>query len=263
MGIVNITPDSFSDGGKHLAPIDAVAWAKKLISEGADILDIGAESTRPGAEPVSAQQERERLENILPEVVRFGVPVSIDTRKPEIAAWALQHGVKMVNDVGGLSLPEMVSVCKDSECSICIMHMQGHPQSMQKNPQYGDVVNEVRSFLIGQAEMAEKAGINKNRLWIDPGIGFGKDLEHNLHLLKSLNAFAESGYPTLLGVSNKRFIGSLVGTVEKPANIDDRAEGNIAVQTLAQQMGVKMLRVHDVKGTVRAVKVVSAILGGE
>ncbi|HVL40467.1 MAG TPA: dihydropteroate synthase [Fimbriimonadaceae bacterium] len=254
MGILNVTPDSFSDGGRHFRAEDAVAAARRMIEEGADLIDVGGESTRPGAAPVSADEEMVRVLPVLRELARRQIPVSIDTMKPEVAKAALAEGARVVNDVSGFRNPQMVEVVAASNCSICIMHMLGEPRTMQKEPVYADVLSEVTSYLRGQARTCEAAGIARDRIWIDPGIGFGKTVPHNLALLRGLPQLAALGYPVLVGVSRKSFIGRLLGSAEAPLPVEERLEGTLAAQVFAQLQGTRILRAHDVRASRRAME---------
>lgn len=250
MGILNVTPDSFSDGGVHFSFQDAVDAAERMVEEGADIIDVGGESTRPGSEGVALDEELRRTIPVVEALAAKGIAVSIDTLKPVVAARALEVGASVVNDVSGLRDPLMMELVKESGCTVCIMHMQGEPRTMQQNPTYGDVVTEVRDYLVGQASALEK-----ERVWLDPGIGFGKTVEHNLALLNGLDVLVETGYPVLIGVSRKSFLGKLLGGL--PA--DERLEGTLAAQVVAQMKGAKIIRAHDVKEARRAIEITKAI----
>lgn len=261
MGILNATPDSFSDGGVHYAPDAAIAAGIRMIEEGAAILDVGGESTRPGSERVPLDEELRRVLPVVRELSKLGYRVSIDTMKPDVAYECLQAGAWMVNDVTGLRDPAMRQVCADAGCRVTIMHMQGDPSTMQVAPSYDNVVDEVKAFLLAQAQVGIVAGIEPSNIWIDPGIGFGKTTAHNLRLLRELGTFVATRYPVLIGVSRKAFIGRIVGSESSPAPLDERGEGTLAAQTLSQAAGVAALRTHDVRATVRAVRVAAAILG--
>jgi dihydropteroate synthase len=225
MGIVNVTPDSFSDGGQWLNPLAAVAHATKLVEQGADILDVGGESTRPGAEPVSVQEEWERVVPVVAEIAkRTTVPVSIDTMKPEIARACLEAGAVIVNDVSGLRDPAMISVARDFRAGAVVMHMRGEPPTMQQNPQYADVVAEVTGYLQERLRVLGESGIPPEAVCLDPGIGFGKTTAHNLELLANLGTVAALGRPVCLGASRKGFIGKLCGR-----EVADRDAGSLAV----------------------------------
>jgi dihydropteroate synthase len=257
MGIVNVTPDSFSDGGMFADADAAVKHGLRLLEEGADLVDVGGESTRPGSEPVSVDEERERVLPVV-EGLRREAPealVSVDTRKAAVAEAAIAAGADVVNDIGAGGDPEMFGVVASAGAGLVLMHMRGEPKTMQQDPRYDDVVAEVRRFLEQRIEAAVAAGIGRDRLCVDPGIGFGKRLEHNLELLRSIGSFRELGVPVLVGMSRKRFIGELSGA-DDPA---DRLEGSLAAVAWCAGQGVDVVRVHDVAETVRAVRVVDAI----
>jgi dihydropteroate synthase len=256
LGVVNVTPDSFSDGGRFLDPDAADRHARALAEEGADILDIGAESTRPGSRPVSADEELARLLPVLERILKDPpCPVSVDTVKPEVAEAALALGVHMVNDVTGLAAgPDLARVCARYGAALCLVHMRGTPATMQEAPRYDDLLGEVRARLASAVAAAEAAGVAPDAICVDPGIGFGKTLGHNLTLLKRLDALAPLGKPILVGPSRKRFIGALLGA--EPA---DRLEGTLAACVMAVQAGVHLLRVHDVAAVRRAARVAEAI----
>jgi len=242
MGVVNVTPDSFSDGGKFLDTQAAVAHARKLVDEGADLVDVGGESTRPGAPAVSAAEE---LKRVLPVVEAVAdLPVSVDTRKPSVMQAVLAAGASMINDVQALLAPGAIEAVANSGCGVCLMHMQGDPQTMQRGPQYGDVVNEVKAFLAQRVAACEQAGIARDRLVADPGFGFGKTAGQNLTLLKRLSEFAGLGVPLLAGWSRKSSLGRITGRES-----GDRLAGSVAAALLALLGGAKILRVHDVKET--------------
>ncbi len=249
MGILNVTPDSFSDGGRYSDPLLAIEHGRQMIDEGADLLDVGGESTRPGADPVSEEEELGRVIPVVAELAKL-IPISIDTMKPSVARAAIDAGAFLVNDVSGLRSPEMVSVVEETQCGVCIMHMQGDPRTMQKEPFYEDVVEEVLAYLVERA-----TSVRSPQIWIDPGVGFGKSLDHNLSILRNLDRFAATTYPVLLGVSRKSFIGKLTGG----AAVEDRLEGTLAMQAWAQIKGVRVLRVHDVRASRRAVDVLGAL----
>lgn len=259
MGILNVTEDSFSDGGRYFSADAAIEAGLQMRDEGADLVDVGGESTRPGADPVPVAEELRRVIPVVSALAKSGVKVSIDTMKAEVASAALAAGAVVVNDVNGLRGVGMIEVVAAHQCPVCIMHMQGEPRTMQHAPHYEDVVREVRAFLMRQAAVAEEAGLPGDRVWIDPGIGFGKTAEHNLSLLRGLNQFVATGYPVLLGVSRKSFIGRVLAEGGDPLPVEDRAEGTLAVHVWAQLQGVRILRVHDVKATVRAVRMIEAI----
>ncbi len=257
MGIVNVTPDSFSDGGHHLAADDAIRHAERLIDEGADLVDIGAESTRPGAAPVDAVDEWARLAPVLAALRDAPVPVSVDTRKPDVMRRALDAGASMINDVAGFASDASRRAVADFDCAVCAMHMQGEPATMQEAPHYDDVVREVADFLRGRADALVAAGVGADRIVIDPGFGFGKTLDHNLALLRGLDALASSKWPVLVGLSRKGLIGRLTG---RPAG--ERVAGSIAAALAAVQRGAAILRVHDVAATVDALAVWNRVYRG-
>ena len=246
MGVVNVTPDSFSDGGRFLDPGAAVAHGERLFAEGADVVDVGGESTRPGAEPVGVDEELERTIPVVTALARRG-RVSIDTSKPEVAEAAIEAGATIVNDVTA----SLHDVAAAGGAGFVAMHMQGEPRTMQADPQYDDVVAEVREFLVERATAARDAGVQE--VWIDPGIGFGKTADHNLSLLKHLGALVDTGFPVVVGASRKRFLGQLTGGAPE----DDRREASLAAATIAAASGVAMLRVHDVLPTVQAMTLVA------
>ncbi|GAB4139247.1 MAG: dihydropteroate synthase [Planctomycetaceae bacterium] len=246
MGILNVTPDSFSDGGKYLAPALAIEQALKLVEDGADFLDIGGESSRPGAEPVSLEEELSRVVPVIREVAKqVHVPISIDTTKAEVARQALAAGASIVNDISGLSFdPLMLEVCREYEAGIVCMHMQGTPQTMQIDPRYDDVVGEISNFLRSRLKSLEAAGIPAERVVLDPGVGFGKTAAHNMEILSSIAEFHEIGRPILIGHSRKRFLGKLLG---RP--VDERNSGTIGVSMALALQSTEILRVHDVQAT--------------
>jgi len=258
MGIINVTPDSFFDGGRFLEPAAAVEHALRLVAEGADLLDVGGESTRPGAEPVSADEELRRvmpvLEQLCPQVP---VPVCIDTSKAAVAREALQSGVEVVNDVTALrGDPQMLPLVVESGCGVCLMHMQGSPQTMQEAPRYDNVVAEVSAFLAQRRDVLLGAGVDRPRIALDPGIGFGKTLEHNLALLRNVRCLHELGCTVLIGHSRKRFIGQVLGDAQL-----DRTAGTIGVCLALARQGVQVLRMHDVGAVVQALQLFEATGG--
>ncbi|PZR35989.1 dihydropteroate synthase [Caulobacter segnis] len=260
MGIVNVTPDSFSDGGRFFDPAEGIEHARRLIAQGADLLDIGGESTRPGATPVSAFEEIRRVVPVI-EAVRAAsaVPISIDTMKPEVARAAVKAGATIWNDVSALRFsPDAPEVAAALGCEVVLMHMLGEPGTMQDAPRYDDVVAEVEAFLLARAFTAMAAGVAKEKIWLDPGIGFGKTAEHNLALLAALPRFVALGYPILLGASRKRFIASVDPSAREA---DDRLGGSLAAHLAAAAAGVAAVRVHDVRETVQALAVQAAIAG--
>jgi dihydropteroate synthase len=256
MGIVNVTPDSFSDGGQHLPREAALTHAHQLIAEGADLLDIGGESSRPGAQPVGVQEELDRVLPIIEGLRDAPVPISIDTYKPEVMEAAIAAGVQMVNDINALQDPAAMSVVAGSSVAVCLMHKRGNPQTMQAQPQYLDVVAEVSEFLRRRIAAAAKAGIEPKRIVIDPGFGFGKTMEHNLVILRELNKLVEMGMPVLAGLSRKSMLGTLTGQ-----DVGDRLSASIAAALIAVQRGASIVRVHDVRATVDALKVWNAVKG--
>ena len=252
MGVVNVTPDSFSDGGRFLERDAAIAHARRLREEGADIIDIGGESTRPGAAPVS---EHEELARILPVLESLSdLCVSVDTRRPAVMEAVLDAGASMINDVQALQSAGALEALRESECAVCLMHMKGEPATMQRDPHYDDVVGEVKEFLRQRGAAAEAAGIARERLVVDPGFGFGKTAAHNLTLLKRLAEFGDLGVPLLAGLSRKSTIGKLTGRV-----MEERLAGSLAMALLALQGGATILRVHDVKETRDVVAVWEAV----
>ena len=256
MGVLNVTPDSFSDGGRYAGLDAAVARAERLVEEGAAIVDVGGESTRPGASPVSAEEEIRRVVPVIERLTsRIAVPVSVDTSKPEVMRAAVDAGAQMINDVRALRVPGALAAAAASGVAVCLMHMQGEPDSMQAAPSYEDVIADVRSFLDARVAVCLSAGIPRERICIDPGIGFGKLLEHNLALLAGLSRIGERSLPIVVGVSRKSLVGIITG--RPPA---DRLAGSIAFAALAVTLGANIVRAHDVAATVDAVKVAAALL---
>lgn len=256
MGVLNRTPDSFSDGGAYTDFDIALRHAQEMASAGAAIIDIGGESTRPGAQAVTAQQEMDRVIPLIECLAgEISVPISVDTSKPEVMRAAVAAGAAMINDVYALRQPGALEVARDSGVPVCLMHMQGEPRSMQQNPQYENVVSEVKQFLLKRVRACEAAGIARARLLIDPGFGFGKTLEHNLELLRCLRELTEPGLPLVVGLSRKSSIGKLLGGV--PAG--ERLYGSIAAAVVAALNGAHIIRTHDVKPTVEALKITSAV----
>ena len=254
MGIVNITPDSFSDGGNYFGRDAALAYAHQLILEGADILDIGGESTRPGALSVSVQEELDRVIPVIEGLHGLSVPISLDSYKPEVMCAALAAGASMINDINALQQPAALAAVAASDAAVCLMHKQGNPQTMQEQPLYSDVVAEVQQFLRQRIEIIEAAGIGRERIVIDPGFGFGKSLEHNLALLRDLNVFNELQLPILAGLSRKSMLGAITGQ-----GVEHRIHASVAAALLAVQRGAKIVRVHDVQATVDALKIWHAV----
>jgi len=255
MGILNVTPDSFSDGGKYFSVENAVKRGMEMVEEGADILDIGGESTRPNSESIPVEEELRRTIPVIEQLARnISVPISIDTTKSKVAEEALNAGATIVNDISGLTFDEkMVKVVARNRATLVVMHIQGNPKTMQQNPHYENVVEEVKSFLYKSISKAKSNGISQ--IFIDPGIGFGKTLEHNLSLLKNLNEFASLGCPILVGTSRKSFIGKLTNDM----NTDKRLEGTAASVALSIANGANVVRVHDVKEMKKVVLVADAI----
>ena len=256
MGIVNVTPDSFSDGGSYLEADAAIAHGRELLAAGADLLDIGGESTRPGAAAVGAAEEIARVAPVIEALAGDGATVSVDTSKAVVAEAALSAGAGIVNDVTALADPEMASVCAARGPGLILMHMKGTPRTMQDNPVYGDVVVEVREFLAERMRLAIDAGIDEGGIWLDPGIGFGKTVEHNLELIARLGELADLGRPIVIGASRKNFIGAITGR-----EVGDRLGGSIATNVLGLVHGADVLRVHDVAETIQAVRVAERIIG--
>ena len=259
MGILNVTPDSFSDGGLYNDVDRATRRALFMESEGADIIDIGGESTRPGADPVDLDTELNRVIPVIKSIrERSNIPISIDTYKSKVAEEALRKGANIINDISGLTFDKnMVKVAKNFDVPVIIMHIKGSPKNMQKNPYYSDVVNEIMQFFKKQIDFAIDSGISEKNIIIDPGIGFGKTLEHNLIILARLEKFKELGFPILIGVSRKSFIGNICGI----ANPEERLYGTLGAVSVSTLLGVDIIRVHDVKPAIDAIKVSSAIRG--
>ncbi|MDE2255208.1 MAG: dihydropteroate synthase [Betaproteobacteria bacterium] len=256
MGIVNVTPDSFSDGGRYANADAAIGHARRLVDEGADILDIGGETTRPGSRPLPQEQEWQRISPVLRELVRWGVPISVDTYKPQTMRLALELGVDIINDVYALRMSGAEAVVATSNAGVCLMHMRGDPATMQESPHYTDVVAEVREFLLARADALQAQGVAAGRICLDPGFGFGKRLEHNIALARGLEAITVTGYPVLVGISRKSMIG---GTSGRP--IPERLPGSLAAALACVAAGSAIVRVHDVAETVDALKVWAAMRG--
>lgn len=255
MGILNVTPDSFSDGGFYFDRDRAVAHAARMVEEGADIIDVGGESTRPGAQPVSAEEEIERVVPVIERLARqLDVPISVDTSKAEVMRAAVAAGAGFINDVRALREPGALETAAALGVPVCLMHMQGEPRTMQDNPRYGDVVAEVRDFLAARCAAAEAAGIPRTRLLVDPGFGFGKTVEHNLELLRGLPALAALGVPVLVGLSRKSMIGKLLGLP-----VERRLHASVALALMAVHHGARVVRVHDVAPTVEAIRMWEAV----
>jgi dihydropteroate synthase len=267
MGILNVTPDSFSDGGRYLRPHAAIEHGARLFAEGADIVDVGGESTRPGAEPVSAAQELARVRPVVEALAaNAGTPISIDTSKASVAAAALDAGASLVNDVSAFRAdPEMAALVADRDAECILMHMRGEPRTMQEDPRYADVVDDVKAFLHERLAFALREGVREERVLLDPGIGFGKTLEHNLELLRRLSELAELGRPIVIGTSRKSFLGRIAAGargLEKPPGTDARVPGTLASNVLAFERGASVFRVHDVAPVREALMVAAATLGG-
>jgi dihydropteroate synthase len=256
MGIVNVTPDSFSDGGLYLDAEAAIAHGEELVRDGADLLDVGGESTRPGAEAVDAEEELRRVVPVVEGLAAAGCEVSIETSKAVVAEAALDAGAAIVNDVTALrGDPDIGELCAERGAGLVLMHMRGDPRTMQDEPVYGDVVEDVKAFLAERLEAAVAAGVKEERVWLDPGIGFGKTLEHNLELLRRLGELRELGRPLVVGASRKSFIGAIDGSP-----VGERLGGTIAASVLAAAEGAEVLRVHDVAEAAQALRLAQAIL---
>ena len=256
MGILNVTPDSFSDGGEFFSVEKAIERGVQMVRQGAAIIDVGAESTRPGSARVSVEEQKKRVLPVIEGISKkTDAPISIDTDKSEVASAAIEAGASMINDISAFGDERMGAVAAESGVPVVLMHMQGRPATMQDEPEYGDVVAEVLEFLLGRAKQAEAFGISKEKIFIDPGIGFGKTTEHNILLLKNIDKFVESGYKVLVGTSRKRFIGALTGK-ETAA---DRVFGTAATVALCAAAGVSIVRIHDVGQMVDVVKVANAL----
>ena len=255
MGILNVTPDSFYDGGEHYDLVDTQKRVDTMINEGVEIIDIGGESTRPGSKPVTAEKELERVIPAIEYISKeYDVPISIDTQKSEVAKKAIQAGACIVNDVGGLRNEDMISVIAEMKVPVIMMHMQGTPENMQKNPQYSDVVEDIKEWLEERIIAAEKAGIKRSDIIVDPGIGFGKNLKHNLELLGRLNEFKGMAGGVLLGASRKSFIAMMTGNED-----GDRLTGSLSAAIMGATGGVDILRVHDVKETRKTIDTINAL----
>lgn len=260
MGILNLTPDSFSDGGRFLARDDALRHAEQMLADGAAIIDIGGESTRPGAQPVSLEQELDRVVPVIQALAgEIPVPISVDTFKPEVMREAVAAGAGMINDILALQSPGALQAVADTAVPVCLMHMQGEPRTMQADPQYEDVVADVLRFLTQRRDACLAAGIRRDRILLDPGFGFGKTLEHNYTLLKHLDQFSSLETPILVGISRKSMIGALLGGVP----VDQRVQGSVAAAVVAVMQGAAIIRAHDVRETVDALKVAAAVLAAD
>ncbi len=259
MGVLNVTPDSFSDGGQFIEPERAVSQAAQMVAAGADIVDVGGESTRPGSSFVSTEDELSRVLPVLDKIRPSDkLRVSIDTRKSVVARAALERGVSILNDISALRHdPEMVGLAVEKDCEVILMHMRGTPETMNAKPRYTDVVGEIRAFLETRCEFAVREGIKPERIWIDPGIGFGKAPEHNLEILRNLNRFCELGFPVMVGPSRKSFIGHTLGLP-----VEERDEATAAACVVAVMQGARMVRVHDVKAVAGGIRMAEAISKG-
>jgi dihydropteroate synthase len=268
MGILNVTPDSFFDGGRYLRPHAAIEHGARLIAEGADVVDVGGESTRPGAEPVSAAEELARVRPVIEGLAAAhrGMPISIDTSKAAVAAAALDAGASLVNDVSAFRAdPEMAALVADRDAECILMHMRGEPRTMQEDPRYADVMDDVKAFLHERLAFAVREGVREERVLLDPGIGFGKTLEHNLELLRRLSELLELGRPIVIGTSRKSFLGRIAARargLEQPPGTDARLPGTLASILLAFERGASVFRVHDVAPVREALAVAAATLGG-
>lgn len=255
MGILNITPDSFSDGGSFTAPGAAVEHGLEMVRQGAHIIDVGGESTRPGAAPVDCTEEIQRVIPVIQELARQDVVVSVDTMKAQVAQAAIEAGAKIINDVSACSFdPAMPRIAAESEAGVVLMHMKGEPRTMQTNPAYNDLISEIKAFLTGRADTLINEGAAPESIMLDPGIGFGKTMEHNLQLLACIREFVQTGFPVLIGLSRKSFIGKITGR-----EVNERLAGSLAGLVWCIMKGVHVLRVHDVKESVDAVKIIRAL----
>jgi dihydropteroate synthase len=254
MGVLNVTPDSFSDGGRYAEPAAAIAHARHMIAGGADLIDVGGESTRPGSLPVAAAEQWRHLEPVLSPLAADGVCLSVDTSSAEVAGRALAAGAKIVNDITALGDPAMAEVVAESGAGLVLMHMQGNPEIMQRSPRYDDATREVTEWLAGRAELARAAGIADERIALDPGIGFGKSAAHSLELIARLDRLARLGHPLVVGASRKSLIGKVTG-----APLEQRLEGGLAIHTVAVFQGAAIIRSHDVAATVRGIAMARAL----
>ena len=255
MGILNLTPNSFYDGGKFTNPSDAIKYAERMVEDGADIIDVGAESSRPGSDPISFDEEIERLKPVLPELSGLNVPISVDTYKSSVARWALDAGASIINDISGFRFdPDLAKVVSEYKVPVVIMHTYGKPKTMQDNPQYKSLLNEIIWYLKDSIKIGMDAGINHDRFIVDPGIGFGKTVSHNLEILKGFSKLKELGRPILIGPSRKSFIGNILNLPP-----EKRLEGTAAAIAIGIMNGANIIRVHDVKEMVRVAKISDAI----
>jgi dihydropteroate synthase len=257
MGILNVTPDSFSDGGRFVDRERALAHARRMRDDGADLIDIGGESSRPGASPVTESEELDRVLPLVEALADAGFPLAVDTRKPAVMRAAAAAGAAMINDIEALTAPGAIEACAQSGVGVCLMHMQREPMTMQAAPVYADVVADVRAFLVARAEACVAAGIARERIAIDPGFGFGKTLAHNLELLRSIGTFVATGFPVVAGLSRKSSLGAITGR-----SVDERMPASLAAALAAVARGVAIVRVHDVRETVDALRVWRAVESG-
>lgn len=256
MGILNVTPDSFSDGGQFLAQDSALAQAKQMVADGAAIIDVGGESTRPGASVVSVEEEISRIVPVIEAIhAEIDIPISIDTTKPEVMRAAVKVGAGLINDVQALQVEGALATAAELAVPVCLMHAQGTPQTMQDNPQYNDVVSDVTTFLLDRVKACQQAGIAREQLILDPGFGFGKRAKHNLRLMKHLNQLVEQGLPVLVGVSRKSMIGKLLNV-----SVEERLAASLSLAALAVWQGAKIIRSHDVRDTVHAVSMCNHVM---
>ncbi len=258
MGVLNVTPDSFSDGGRYFDPRAALEQAKRMIDEGAAIIDVGGESTRPGAAPVDGDEELRRVLPVIEQVARLSAVVSVDTSNPGVMRAAATSGAAVINDVRALQEPGALEAARETRCAVCLMHMQGEPRTMQRDPQYGDVVGEIRAFLAARVRACMAAGIPGESIAVDPGFGFGKSPRHNLELLARLREFSNGSQPVLVGLSRKSMIGTILGRGSR-----ERLHGSVALASIAVLHGARIVRAHDVAATVDAVKVAHAVAAGD
>ncbi|OGS27750.1 MAG: dihydropteroate synthase [Elusimicrobia bacterium RIFOXYB2_FULL_48_7] len=252
MGVLNVTPDSFFDGGKYPTSVSALKRAEEMIAQGADIIDIGGESTRPGAQTVDEKEETRRVAPVIEQIAKKfpGTVISVDTCKSGVAKTALDSGATVINDISGLTFsPDMVKIAAEKNAHVIIMHIKGTPKDMQANPEYADVIVEIRGFLEKQAAYAVSCGVKKEKILIDPGIGFGKTTRHNIEILRKIKSFNLTGFPVVLGTSRKSFIGKILGSEKEPIPLEARLPGSLATYAWAVLNGIKVLRVHDVKET--------------
>ncbi|CAN5576300.1 dihydropteroate synthase [soil metagenome] len=259
MGVLNVTPDSFSDGGLFADHETAIRAGRAMAEAGAALVDVGGESTRPGSLPISVEEEIQRTVPVVRALRAEGIKVSIDTRKPQVARASLEAGATFVNDVSGGRDPAMLPLVAEFGAEVCLMHMKGEPRTMQNDPRYEDVVKEVAAYLKERAEAALDHGIPREKIWIDPGIGFGKTAAHNIALLQAIPTFVALGFPVLVGASRKGFLGRILGDEKGPAPMEDREEATLAAHALAQLGGARLIRTHNVPMGVRFAKTLAAL----